>query len=195
MLGRTRPLREASCAPMANTTTVSNPNGLRRSGTYATFRQLRLQSRRGYIRQLTVSYRRQRGFHTRRIHGPQPTSRPQRRLMLQPKHALGTHWPIKANKPRASTTRSCLHRVQGQTAPHSAPNSQRASIQWTSSGTRTTESNRIHERSLHWTNANHGRRHVQGDHPALTPTPGSGCYSAGKSTGISTWFTQATGLS
>ena len=101
---------------------------------------------------LMVSYRRQRGFHTRRIHGPQPTSRPQRRLMLQPKHALGTHWPIKANKPRASTTRSCLHRVQGQTAPHSAPNSQRASIQWTSSGTRTTESNRIHERSLHWTN-------------------------------------------
>ena len=86
-------------------------------------------------------------------------------------------------------------KVQGQTAPHSAPNSQRASIQWTSSGTRTTESNRIHERSLHWTNANHGRRHVQGDHPALTPTPGSGCYSAGKSTGISTWFTQATGLS
>ena len=56
MLGRTRPLREASCAPMANTTTVSNPNGLRRSGTYATFRQLRLQSRRGYIRQLTVSW-------------------------------------------------------------------------------------------------------------------------------------------
>ena len=29
---------------------------LRRSGTYATFRQLRLQSRRGYIRQLTVSW-------------------------------------------------------------------------------------------------------------------------------------------